>query len=51
MIGYELVIVDAGWTDVSTRVRVCWGNVEMMVLYWVDTRVAPGMEVVIERSE
>jgi hypothetical protein len=30
--GYELITVEAGWTEVSMRVVVCWGKVEMMVL-------------------
>lgn len=34
--------------DVSTRVRVCCGKVEMIVLYWVEMRVAPGRDIVIE---
>jgi hypothetical protein len=29
---YELMMVDAGCIEVSTRVRVCWGSVDMMVL-------------------
>lgn len=45
--GYELKIVDAGRTDVSARVKVSRGNVDVIVLYSV--RVPAGSEVVISR--
>ena len=48
VIGYELRTVDAGSTDVSTRVNVSCGSVDTMVLYWVDTIVPAGSDVVTE---